>query len=121
MDAHAPQDERRRRGRPSRVVPIPRRWGQVCDVMILQTTVANRPGHRGERGAVVNTIAQGRPMPWLTCSDVAHVLYHSYMRLWVRLTHPVFPAPSSFEGPNSHNDSGADSRRGIADACPGAI
>ena len=44
---------RRRRtnrgGRQNRVVLAPRRWRQVCG-KTSQATVANKPGHRGERG-----------------------------------------------------------------------
>jgi len=50
MDAAAAQDERRQSGRRSRVVLTPRRWRQVCGVMISQTMVAKKPGHQGERG-----------------------------------------------------------------------
>jgi hypothetical protein len=61
-----------------------------------RATVANKPGHRGERGAAVNTIAQGMPTFWLTCSDVARVLLSFAHEAMGAARRPVFPAPSSF-------------------------
>jgi hypothetical protein len=36
-------------GRRSRVVLMPRRWHQVGEKQFSLATVANKPGHRGER------------------------------------------------------------------------
>jgi hypothetical protein len=47
-------------GRRSRVVLTPRRWRQVCGVFRV-TTVAKKPGHRGEREVSCKTIARGMP------------------------------------------------------------
>jgi hypothetical protein len=47
------------RGRRSRVVLTPRRWRQ--EASFLGATVANKPGHRGEREVTVKTIARGMP------------------------------------------------------------
>jgi hypothetical protein len=50
VDAAATQDERRFRGRRSRVVLTPRRWRQVLEKQSFSgATVARKPGHRGER------------------------------------------------------------------------
>jgi len=49
MDAVATQDERRWRGRRSRVVLAPRRWRQVLEKQsFFGMTVATKPGHREE-------------------------------------------------------------------------
>jgi len=47
VDARRREDERRQRGRRSRVVLTPRRWRQVGGAIRL-ATVANKPGRRGE-------------------------------------------------------------------------
>ena len=69
MDAALRKTSADRRGRPSRVVPIPRRWGQACGMAMSafrpDTPHGRRwlssPVHRGEREAAVNTIARGMP------------------------------------------------------------
>ena len=69
MDAAARKTSASRRGRPSRVVPIPRRWDQACGMalpVLWPGTPRRRrwlssPVHRGEREAAVNTIARGMP------------------------------------------------------------
>jgi hypothetical protein len=38
---------------------------RVRHAAIHEATVANKPGHRGDHGAAVNTIAQGMPTSWL--------------------------------------------------------
>jgi hypothetical protein len=48
-------------GRPSRVVPIPRRWDQVLRDVFAGRWWLTSPVHQGERGAAVNTIAEGMP------------------------------------------------------------
>jgi hypothetical protein len=53
----APKARARPCGRRSRVVLTPRRWRQVCERQLSQATVANKPGHRGERDISVKTIA----------------------------------------------------------------
>jgi len=58
MDAGASRDERRDRGRPRRVVLIPRRWDQARR-RVYRATEAKKPGLRGERVIGVKTIAQG--------------------------------------------------------------
>jgi hypothetical protein len=40
---------------------MPRRWHQVCENKFSQATVANKPGHRGERDISCKTIARGMP------------------------------------------------------------
>src|SRR5262249_5522822 len=61
------RDEAHERGRPSRVVLVPRRWDQVRGRFHGRRGLTS-PVPRGERGAAVNTIAQGRPdvsaYPW---------------------------------------------------------
>src|SRR5580704_13996433 len=52
-----------------------------------------------------------------TYSDYAHVLFNLHMRLWVRLKHPAFPAPSSLSEGGRCNHSGI-SCRGNADVYP---
>jgi hypothetical protein len=70
MDAQAALDERRRRIRQRRVVLISRRWDQVSSDD-LETTVAKKPGHRGERAISRKAIVQGMPacsgVPVATC------------------------------------------------------
>ena len=69
MDAAARKTSASSRGRPSRVVPIPRRWDQACSMAlsVLWSDMPRRrrwlssPVHRGEREAAVNTIARGMP------------------------------------------------------------
>jgi hypothetical protein len=62
MDAAVCQTSAYCRGRPSRVVPIPRRWDQPLGLI---TGPAGRwlssPGHRREREAAINTSARGMP------------------------------------------------------------
>ena len=60
MDAALRKTSADRRGRPSRVVPIPRRWGQACGRLHGRRWLSS-PAHRGEREAAVNTIARGMP------------------------------------------------------------
>jgi hypothetical protein len=62
MDATVLSDVQHGFGRPSRVVPIPRRWDHVSEKTFSLAMVANKPGHQEERGAAVNTIAQGMSM-----------------------------------------------------------
>jgi hypothetical protein len=62
---------------------------------IHKATVANKPGHRGERRAAVNTIAQGMSMFRLTWSDYACVLAFIAHKAAGAAKHPAFPAPSA--------------------------
>jgi len=58
----APQDERCRPGRRSRVVLTPRRWRQACKAMILRAMVAKKPGSPGRaRRKPLKPFAQGVP------------------------------------------------------------
>src|ERR1700739_2481299 len=58
------------------------------------------------------------PMPWLTCSDYAHVLSPVAHEAMGAAKHPAFPAPSStFEGQTVYNNTRARMRRGTVDAC----
>jgi hypothetical protein len=69
MDAAVRKTSAFRRGRPSRVVPIPRRWDQACDMAMSALAPGtprrrrwlSSPAHRGEREAAVNTIVRGMP------------------------------------------------------------
>src|SRR5689334_16259579 len=49
-------------GRSSRVVLISRRWDQVLRDVFARRRGPTSPEPRGERGAAVNTIAQGTPV-----------------------------------------------------------
>jgi hypothetical protein len=57
-----------------------------------------KPGHQEERGAAVNTIAQGMSMFRLSCSDYACVLFNIAHKAAGAVKHPAFPAPSDFWG-----------------------
>src|ERR1700760_1710999 len=54
-------DEKRRRGRRSRVVLTPRRWRQVSGASFPGAMVARKPGHQGDHEVSRNTIAQEMP------------------------------------------------------------
>jgi hypothetical protein len=80
--------------RSSRVVPFPRRWGQVRE-RFHERRWLKSPIHRGEHGTAEKTIAQGMPdcfgepvvtLPVWCCS------FHPGLRV---RQHPAFPAPSS--------------------------
>ena len=58
----APCGRRDFRGRPSRVVPTPRRWCQVLRDVFAERWWLTSPVHQGERGAAVKTIVQGMPV-----------------------------------------------------------
>jgi hypothetical protein len=101
VDADALTDERRNRGRRSRVVPTPRRWRQVLPR--LQRPVQGDGGnqalaHRGERGVSRSTIAQGRP----ECSPPPPVVFALLAQLFRARAHgcrraPGLPCALSFE------------------------
>ena len=59
MDALLLPDERCERGRPSRMVLIPRRWDQALAGRSRGRWWLTSPVHQGEYEAAVNTIAQG--------------------------------------------------------------
>src|ERR1700730_5092463 len=62
-------------------------------------TVTKKPGHRGEHGISVKTIAQGMPVePALLVVTTLMCFYFLHVRLWVRAAHPAFPAPLFFGG-----------------------
>jgi hypothetical protein len=55
------------------------------------------PVHRREHEAAVKTTRAGKAdLCGCTCSDFAHVLLFSHVRLRVPAWHPAFPAPSDF-------------------------
>ncbi len=70
MDVLASPDERRGRGRSSRMVLISRRWDQACGRIHGRRGLTS-PAPRGEYEAAVNTIAQGMSdrfdVPVVTC------------------------------------------------------
>jgi hypothetical protein len=81
VDAAAQPDERHQCVRRNRVVLMPRRWHQVSDnaYALRLTTVANKPGHRGERAISRKTIARGMPgvsgvtvVTTLVCFFISH-------------------------------------------------
>jgi hypothetical protein len=92
MDAEAVTDEHGRSGRPNRVVPIPRRWDQACKVF--------GPGGRrwlespARRGEHVYAVNQSRREGWVAPVEpvVIFFAFHGCNQ------HPVFPAPSRWEG-----------------------
>src|SRR5262249_20799947 len=60
-----------------------------------RATVTNKVMDTGESTQKVVSHRAGNADVWLTCSGLTHVLLRlTHMRLWVRLKHPVFPAPS---------------------------
>jgi hypothetical protein len=121
VDVDVLTDERRRRGRRSRVVPTPRRWRQVS--RMLQRSARGDGGkqalaHRGERGVSRKTIAQGRP----ECSSPTPVDFALLARLFARGPtgageHPVFPAPSHSKGAKVSWHSSGETRREDAVSC----
>jgi hypothetical protein len=78
---------------------------------IRKAMVANRPGHQEERGAAVNTIAQGMSMFRLSCSDYACVLLIFAHKAAGAAKHPAFPAPSAFGGHRLRNNPDAPASR----------
>ena len=65
---------------------------------------------------LVNTIAQGMPVLWLTCSDYARVVFYPHAGLWVRPGTRHFLRPHFSRG-QSMQSLGRESRAGNADAC----
>ena len=62
-------------------------------------TVANKPGHRGERGGNRKTIARGMPgVSGVTVVTNERVYYTT--RGCGRIGRPAFPAPSDYRGRN---------------------
>jgi hypothetical protein len=80
---------------------------------IRKATVANKPGHRGEHRAAVNTIAQGMSMFRLTWSDYACVLTFIAHKAAGAAKHPAFPAPSVFRATVQSQNSDADRAAGM--------
>ena len=101
-------------GRPSRVVPIPRRWDQPGSRARGGWRLTS-PVLQGEREAAVKTIAQGVPVVSATCSDLWALFLFSPQGLRVRPA-PAFPAPSCFSRTRVSQDSDA-SRRENAGCC----
>jgi hypothetical protein len=115
-------------GRRSRVVLTPRRWRQVLRRhiepnrasvrYICKATVANKPGHRGERDISRKTIARGMPgVSGVTLVTNACAFY---------ATHAAAGASSARHSLRPHlgegfmHDSGV-SRRGSDDSCLFAV
>ena len=97
-------DERCCSGRQNRVVLTPRRWCQVCGVASAQpgldktypwTTVANKPGHRGEHEISRKTIACGNAGRF-RCTRLLVCIFTNAKRARGRGCngHPAFPTPS---------------------------
>jgi hypothetical protein len=75
------------------VVLTPRRWRQVLREEFREATVANKPGHRGQREENRKTIARGMPgVSGVTVVTNARVFYTT--RGCGRIERPAFPAPS---------------------------
>ena len=88
-------DERRRRGRRSRVVLAPRRWRQVRGKQnFSRAMVARKPGHQGERGVSRNP--SRRESRTASAEPVCSCAF--FVSLCTRdrgcSAHPAFPAPS---------------------------
>jgi hypothetical protein len=124
VDATVSEDERRWRGRRSRVVLTPRRWrssgDNACALRLRwwQTSPVTRESAK----EAVKTIAQGRPdrsgEPVVTYSYA----FSFCMRGCGCDGHPVFPAPSVFRGANDLCMTRAQTCRGNAKprtSCPG--
>jgi hypothetical protein len=123
------QDDRRFSGRRSRVVLTPQGWRQVswrfcrpnrvsARPSIRGTTVATKPGHRGEREVSRKTIARGMsvdPSEPVVTTLVCFVFFGT--RGCGCRRHPAFPAPSVVRGANGSCKTSGDQRRGIADVC----
>ncbi len=105
-------------GRRSRVVLAPRCWRQACDdVRITRATVANKPGHRGEREVSRKPLrregrdASARPVVPAPCIFFAR-------GPWVLAKHPAFPAPSVFRGTLQAAKLGRGASRGCGGVSP---
>jgi hypothetical protein len=84
-----------------------------------QATVTQRSWTPGRaRRSLLKPLRRECRCNGLTCGSYTHVLLHSYMRPWVRLKHPAFPAPSGLPRgrEKSRHNSGA-MRRGIVSLC----
>ena len=119
MDAGASPDERRQRGRRSRVVLMPRRWHQVGGA-IRQRWWQESPITRESAKEAVKTNRAGKAGLFRrTCGDYARVLYSFGREAAGAHKHPAFPAPSIDEGryfpaklgQNMPRECGATSRR----------
>jgi hypothetical protein len=60
--------------------------------------VAKEPGHRGEHGISVKTIAQGMPVDCGVPVVIMLVCFFIRTRGCGRIARPAFPAPSEFQG-----------------------
>src|SRR5260221_6121991 len=83
-------------------------------------TVANKPGHRGEREATVKTIARGMPgdsgVTVVTNARVYYTTLH-YTRGCGRIERPAFPAPSDFSRAERSGQNSGAMRGEIARFC----
>jgi hypothetical protein len=99
VDVIASSDVRWGHGRPSRVVPIPRRWGQALARISRGRWRLTSPVRQGEHEAAVKTIAQGRPVVLAALSLLACAKCTFFARKARGCgQHPAFPAPSPVRG-----------------------
>jgi hypothetical protein len=105
VDASSAFDERHQSGRQRRVVLMPRRWHQVREI-ISRMTVANKPGHRGERAISRNTIVRGMP-------DVSGVTVVTNARVYYT-TRAAADAPSVRHSLRPLTSEGGTSRPNLA-------
>jgi hypothetical protein len=118
VDADATRDERRNRGRRSRVVLAPRRWRYV---------LAGSNSCESNGGKRARSPGRARYKPLKPLRREGRMIRHHLWRLpcaYYQCTraagarwHPVFPAPSVFRGTTFKHSPGA-LRREIAGACP---
>ena len=88
-----------RRGRRNRVVPMPRRWQQVCRLMNRQATEANKPGTPGRSRISRKPSRRECRLIWLPCCCLRAQSALSFARKARGCgLHPAFPAPSRFRG-----------------------
>src|ERR1700753_96339 len=80
-----------------RVVPIPRRWDQVCGDASVSRGEGGKKARspRRARFKAVNTVAQGMPVNSADPVVPAPCIFIA-RGPWVKLCHPAFPAPSTW-------------------------
>jgi hypothetical protein len=100
VDAGGACDERRRRGRPNRVVLTPRRRRQALRKMTPQATVTRKPDRRGDHVYAVKTTAWGMPGCYgdLAVNTRVHTTTTKRTRGCGCAWHPAFPTPSDWRG-----------------------
>jgi hypothetical protein len=87
-------DDRRRRGRQRRVVLISRCWDQALSRRFERATVANKPGHRGERAISRKPSRRECRNVRRTCRDLRACSLPFARKAAGAFRHPAFPAPS---------------------------